>query len=413
MTQDPQPPRPPWGLQVHARALVIWGVVAFDLLVVALAAWTLATSRHQYVDRAEVVTDNLALVIEQTLIGDIRQVDMVLQTVQDQVEGLTGAPRPAATAQILAHQFTRSPLLDALRIAGAEGRVEHAAGFGSGAVAEVSDRDFFQHLKHTPSTHAFISRPSQDGSGQAWAITVARRLNLPTGGFQGVVFATLRLDQLTREFAQVDVGRAGSISLRGGDLSLLARYPAYEGRDAFIGDTRISGDYLEAVQSRRQVSHFSTFSRLDGEVRTYTFRHLQEPPFYILVGLAQHDYLAAWRKEALLSGSAVSALVLLSVAVAWLARTTWRRQLQAQAEREHLIDELTAALAEVKQLKGMLPICGHCKKIRDDQGYWKHLESYLSEHSEATFTHGVCPDCAQELRREFLASRERPDPDPR
>ena len=55
--------------------------------------------------------------------------------------------------------------------------------------------------------------------------------------------------------------------------------------------------------------------------------------------------------------------------------------------------ELEAALGKVKLLSGLLPICAHCKKIRDNQGYWNPVEKYIKAHSEATFTHGLCPDC--------------------
>ena len=68
---------------------------------------------------------------------------------------------------------------------------------------------------------------------------------------------------------------------------------------------------------------------------------------------------------------------------------------QDEAEREHLISELKGALAEVKTLSGLLPICSGCKKIRDDQGYWNRIETFISEHSDAQFSHGICPDCAQ------------------
>lgn len=59
--------------------------------------------------------------------------------------------------------------------------------------------------------------------------------------------------------------------------------------------------------------------------------------------------------------------------------------------------ELQRALDEVKQLRGMLPICAKCKKIRDDKGYWNNLESYIEKHSDASFSHGMCPDCSDEL----------------
>ncbi len=58
---------------------------------------------------------------------------------------------------------------------------------------------------------------------------------------------------------------------------------------------------------------------------------------------------------------------------------------------------LAKALKEVKRLNGLLPICAHCKKIRDDQGYWKQVEMYLEENSEVTFSHGMCPDCSEAL----------------
>jgi PAS domain S-box-containing protein len=67
----------------------------------------------------------------------------------------------------------------------------------------------------------------------------------------------------------------------------------------------------------------------------------------------------------------------------------------AEAERERLIQELEKSLAFVKLLSGLLPICSGCKKIRDEKDCWNHVEVYIGEHSEAKFTHGLCPDCAK------------------
>lgn len=66
-------------------------------------------------------------------------------------------------------------------------------------------------------------------------------------------------------------------------------------------------------------------------------------------------------------------------------------------EREALIEDLQAALAEIKTLRGFIPICAKCKSIRDDQGYWNRIEKYLQTHTEAQFSHSICPDCAREL----------------
>jgi PAS domain S-box-containing protein len=73
-------------------------------------------------------------------------------------------------------------------------------------------------------------------------------------------------------------------------------------------------------------------------------------------------------------------------------RDITERKLSA-LERERLVNELQEALAKVKILSGMMPICSYCKKIRDDKGYWNQLESYISKHSDALFSHSICPEC--------------------
>jgi PAS domain S-box-containing protein len=68
---------------------------------------------------------------------------------------------------------------------------------------------------------------------------------------------------------------------------------------------------------------------------------------------------------------------------------------KAEKEREKVILKLQDALTQVKTLKGLLPICAHCKKVRDDEGYWQQIEQYIHDHSEAEFSHGICPDCLE------------------
>ena len=70
---------------------------------------------------------------------------------------------------------------------------------------------------------------------------------------------------------------------------------------------------------------------------------------------------------------------------------------QAESEREKLISEIRDALAKVRMLSGMFPICASCKKIRDDKGYWNQIESYIRDHSEAEFSHSICPECVKKL----------------
>jgi len=75
---------------------------------------------------------------------------------------------------------------------------------------------------------------------------------------------------------------------------------------------------------------------------------------------------------------------------------------RAEEEKEKLVIELREALSQVKKLSGLLPICASCKKIRDDTGYWQQIEAYIRDHSEAEFSHSICPECARRLYPQFF-----------
>ena len=86
---------------------------------------------------------------------------------------------------------------------------------------------------------------------------------------------------------------------------------------------------------------------------------------------------------------------------------------RVEVERERLVVELMEALEKVKTLSGLLPICASCKKIRDDKGYWSQIETYLGEHSEAEFSHGICPDCAQDIYPQLVNGPSAPSSEKR
>jgi len=92
-----------------------------------------------------------------------------------------------------------------------------------------------------------------------------------------------------------------------------------------------------------------------------------------------------------------------------LVRAIWyaieRKYLEL--ERNKLIHDLEEALANVKTLSGLIPICANCKKIRDDEGYWNQVEVYIQNHSEAEFSHSLCPDCLKKLYPDFIDNEDK------
>lgn len=113
-------------------------------------------------------------------------------------------------------------------------------------------------------------------------------------------------------------------------------------------------------------------------------------------------------------GSTLIAVALRVVEVKWLKKTAFQLSLRditernrMKEEREKLIKELQAAMENVKMLSGLLPICSSCKKIRDDDGHWNQLEVYIQNHSIATFTHGVCPECFSKLYPDYASIQKK------
>ena len=130
------------------------------------------------------------------------------------------------------------------------------------------------------------------------------------------------------------------------------------------------------------------------------FAHLRDVPIIVVTAKTDTEYL-----HAAFSAGAIDFIHKPVNAVELLARVssalTLKKEMDCRKEREQELrrsnNELQRALSEVKVLKGLVPICASCKKIRNDQGFWQQLEEYIQQHSEAEFSHGLCSPCIKKL----------------
>lgn len=95
------------------------------------------------------------------------------------------------------------------------------------------------------------------------------------------------------------------------------------------------------------------------------------------------------------------------VALALFSMRRWQDVLKSEIELTERNKELQKALSEIRQLRGIVPICASCKKIRDDKGFWHQVEVFVRDHTDAEFSHGICPECMTNLYPDFIDDEQK------
>ncbi len=372
-------------------------------LAVVLLAWvSLVRSHDQYRRQAETEAQNLCAVLADNILASYEKIDLAVLGVKDEVERQLrsgGVDVPGLEAFIRCHR-KRVPTLFALRTVDAEGFVAYGNDVSPGARINLADRDYFMRLKADPNAGLVFSKPVFGRVQTKWVLMLARRIDRPDGSFGGVVYGAIDLEKLKAHFASLSIGSEGVVSLRDAGLAVIVRQNS--ARDV-TGQTMAAPEFRALAKAGRTSGVFAVVSAVDRVERIYAFVKLQPYGHFLFVGLGRREAFEPWRREFHQTVGFVALFLLLIGVSAWLARRAWQRQRRAEAEREQVILELQGALAEVKVLSGMLPICSRCKKIRDDNGYWNQIEAYVASHSEAQFTHSICPDCLKVLYPDIYA----------
>jgi len=386
----------PHAVQIFApkRFLLLLGagVLVLNLFVILMAWVTLRKGLRTHRDQAVATAQNLARVLDDAVGETFSKADLAVQAVKDEAERALAEPARggAALDAFIRRQQERVPELEALRVTNAQGLVVHGLGAGMSSTVDLSDRAHFIRLRTDSAAGLVISKPLVGRVTGTWVIVLARRIERPDHSFAGMAHAVIALEQFGKSFSALDVGPHGSVALRDLDLELIARHPEPVSAGTAIGQKIVSPEFEAFARSGHGAGTYGALTPFDHIRRTFAIRRVARQPFYVLVGLADQDFLAGWRKDVAQEVMEVLLFTCLTLAASWLLHRAWVRQQAAHAHLE-------ALLAEVKTLGGMLPICSHCKKIRDDRGYWNQLEAYLNEHTDAEFTHGICPDCAREV----------------
>jgi signal transduction histidine kinase len=331
--------------------------LCLNLLVAGFAAHTLYTSHGNYEKRAVVATQNLSKVLAQDLAASFSKIDLALLAVKDEMErqlglrrgetagrgGTAGRVDAASLNAYIARQAARQSDLDALRVADAEGNVIFGIGIGGGPPVNAAHRDFFMGTRETRGPGLVVSKPMIGQISGKWSIVLARRVDLPDRGFGGTVYAVILLETFQKQFAALDLGPHGALSLRDLDLGTVVRHPEPAAVGTAIGNRTFSKEWPEKLKQNAQSGSYFAVG-LDGRNRALSYRRVADYPFYVIVGQYPGDYLAEWNREMRNTLALAGAFILVTCWLAWLVALAWKRReadaRQRDAERERLMLDL-------------------------------------------------------------------------
>jgi diguanylate cyclase (GGDEF)-like protein/PAS domain S-box-containing protein len=302
------------------------GILLLNILAIGMAGLTLQLSRERYRASAFVATQNLAQLLERDLTASFDKIDLVLVDIKEEAEQqyARGGLQPRVLDDLLAKKVFRLPELDALRITDANGGFVYGVGPTVPKGVNIADRSYFIRLRDDPKASLVISEPLVSRVHGQWSISVGRRLDRPDGSFAGIIYASIQLVRFQQIFAALDLGPNGAISLRDGELRLLARHP--QGGKAVVGSRVVSEDLLAALAKAPEGGSYLAKTAMDGVERANTYRRIDKYPFYILVGIATQDYLADWRGEAVRTIAFTLAFSLISLLLAQRILKLWKQR---------------------------------------------------------------------------------------
>lgn len=355
------------------------------LLVVALSAVVLATGLRSFEQRGRDAAENLARSLSQAIESELDRVDMVLRAVVLE-HARSGADR-ARLPSIIEQQHSLIEELDSLHATDSAGVLRFGRGVNPALDLDISDRSHFVQARDTPAPLLLVGGPQQTRISKKWAIVLARRLNRPDGGFDGMVYANVAVERFQNLFATVNLGSQGAVTLRMlPGLQLVARHASQNLVSATVGSISASEELRRALGLRPDAGSYIARAPMDGVERAAAYRRLDGYPLLIVAGLGTSDFLAPWRTEVAVVAGLCALTAVTLFGSTWLILRARRRELASRLalqESEAFLDRTGRIAAvggwELDIASGMITWSAQtCRLLDTPVGYRPTLEQGLA-----------------------------------
>lgn len=315
---------------------LLWtGTLLVNFFVIGMVALVVEQNRERETAQAAILTENYSRILEEDLAGFISKIDITLLSVKEEVtrQMSLGSIDEKELNAFLALQDTHIPEALGLRVVDAQGLIRYAVNDVKVRNASIADRPQFIRLRDDPAAGLVISKPVFGRTAQKWLITLGRRIDNPDGSFGGDVHVAVAVDRFIDLFSRIELGPRGNIGLWD-QTSLIARYSKDDPHGASIGLATPSAQLHVLLGSGQTAAPYHTRSGVDGISRSFYFRQVSNYPLYLVVGLADDDYLAQWRRNSLGIAALAGLFLVGTLLSAWLVYRGWERR---EADRQALV----------------------------------------------------------------------------
>ncbi len=396
-----------------ANILVIMLVSMGIALFIGSSVLSILRDRNTYLNESRHITSAKAQLLGENATSVLYDVDLFLIAIHSlwQSSSEADAMVPSAVTKFIQIQLIFLPQVSNIAIFSADGAVQFNSKAGVKFQLPSMNRHRDEWLDFYAGTTMDETGPKQ--------IIISRRVENNDGEFRGVVAATIDPTFFYKRYeSYLNIDVAG-ITLSDSEGVVLTGWVNQAARQSKVAGANIRQIPLFAHAAEQILTSGGITISEDRNNILSSFQ-LADFPFHIIVANQKKSVLAKWYHETIIKAALIAIGGLLAgVALILLVLQSRKRQLAENQLNEYQLhleamveqrtnqlseinieltdknEELQKALNEIKTLSGMLPICSHCKKIRDDSGYWNQIEMYIQAHSEAEFSHGICPACVE------------------
>ena len=326
-------------IHLRNRSLtLLLGISVFIIsVIILLTSIAIVQGRANARSELSIVASNLTSVLVFDITNAVRQIDLGLLSVLDEIsrQQRAGQRDDQSILGLISREDSRHSESVGFRVFGSDGRLRYGVSNVVNRNVDISQREEFRQLRATPDAKLIVTPPFKGPVTNEWLIATVRRITNPDGSFGGAIYSAIPIRHFVQEFSVLKLGPGGSVALYHTSFLLAARYPELK-----VGTSTISEQLRAIIVSGLEDTNFENISPVDGVRRTGHARKVGELPYYISIAFADDDWLAEWRQSRnhmILLSATLIGIVLIGMAIIHRTLSHWQQSVLALAESEERI----------------------------------------------------------------------------